>query len=552
PEPPVGPEPGAGPVEPEPGIGPAGPVVGADLGRPVPLSQSGAWLGLRDFYTAEGVSAWDGKVPYHITSNPVIADCYANVIVRFVGDVVATGRFDPAEPFYIVELGAGSGTFSFHLLRRLTELTRALGVGGVRITYVMTDVVEANINFWRQHPQLHPFVATGLLAFGRFDVMSDHAVHLIAPEDGGEVEELAAFANPPIVIANYMFDSVPQDWFRVTDGRLEIMAVTVTAASENGSGPPRSTRLLGTRQPTEQPSYGDAEVDALLADRLRRSEGMTVVFPIAALRCLRRLVDAGAGRLCLLASDLSTHEAPIGDVDLELVGGLFYLPVDLTVIGEYLGRLGRCWHRACQSEAFDTSLSIVGFGPDELRETEHAFSTLIDTFGPRGHRLVAGLAARVGRALQPEQWLALAALLRYDPRMLDESVTLVTAYASSGVLTAHQRRELMMALDRLADNTYWLPGQADTVFNIGVILHEFAEVEAAIAMFIRSLEAAGDSAETLFSLGLCQQSLGRHAAAVDSFRRALALDPRHVLARGWIAQIQADLSARGRPGVEGL
>ena len=52
---------------------------------------------------------WQGAVS--ITSNPLIADSYANVIVRFIRDVVASGRFDPGEPFYVVELGAGSASW---------------------------------------------------------------------------------------------------------------------------------------------------------------------------------------------------------------------------------------------------------------------------------------------------------------------------------------------------------------------------------------------------------------------------------------------------------
>jgi tetratricopeptide (TPR) repeat protein len=468
--------------------------------------------------------------------------------MRFISDVVAGGRYDPSEPFYVVELGAGSGLFGFHLVRRLTQLTHQLGVGDVRIVYLMTDVVPANIEYWRQHPRLRPFVDAGLLAFGRFDVLADHTVHLVPGGGGGEGDEIR-FANPPAVIANYLFDSVPQDIFRMNDGQLETLMVSVVPSIDEHDPAKPVMRLVGSFQPAAPPRYGDAKAEALLAELLARSDGIRVVFPIAALRCLERLVDAASGRLCLLVSDLGPAEEPVEDVDLELSSDLFYLAIDVDVIGQYLGRLGPGLHRVSRSATLDTGLSVIGFDPSELRETQHAFSMWVESFGARGHRTIAALVARAGSALEPEQWLALAAMLRYDPRLVDESVGLVTGFVSSEKLSPRQRQELVAALLHIADNTYRIPAAPDTLFNVGLILDEMDETELAIGMFTTSLQTMADAPETQFSLGLCLQSLGRYDEALDSFRRVVELDARHVLARGWIAQIEADQGGAGASGL---
>ena len=257
-----------------------------------------------------------------------------------------------------------------------------------------------------------------------------------------------------------------------------------------------------------------------------------MVFPIAALRCLKRLVEAASGRLCLLVSDLCPAEEPLESFDLELSSALFYMAIDVDVLGQYLDQFGPGLWRVSRSATLDTCLSVIGFDLSELRETQHAFSILMESFGPRGHRTIAALVARAGSALEPEQWLALAAMLRYDPRLLDESVGLVLGFASSNSLTPRQRQELVDVLSHMADNSYWIPAVADTLFNIGLILDEIGETEAAIGMFTTSLHTRAGAPETHFSLGLCQQSLGRtpeHARLVPADGGAR---PRgHVLAR---------------------
>ena len=67
-----------------------------------------------------------------------------------------TGKMslDTSEPLYIVELGAGSGKFSYYMLKALEEMSSVCEFPLGKIVFVMTDFTENNFNFWRDHPAL--------------------------------------------------------------------------------------------------------------------------------------------------------------------------------------------------------------------------------------------------------------------------------------------------------------------------------------------------------------------------------------------------------------
>ena len=69
----------------------------------------------------------------------------------------STMPLDVNEPLYIIELGAGSGKFSFFMLKALDELKSICDFPMNKIVYIMTDFTENNFNFWSDHPSLKVF-----------------------------------------------------------------------------------------------------------------------------------------------------------------------------------------------------------------------------------------------------------------------------------------------------------------------------------------------------------------------------------------------------------
>ncbi len=79
--------------------------------------------------------------------------------------------------------------------------------------YVMTDIAEKNRIFWRRHRLLEPFFREGILDTAHFHHEGSDALVL-----EGNGETMRGFKNPPIVIANYFFDTIPQSLYRLGDG----------------------------------------------------------------------------------------------------------------------------------------------------------------------------------------------------------------------------------------------------------------------------------------------------------------------------------------------
>jgi len=204
----------------------------------VRLSRSCLWNLLRGFYEKEGVAAWsEGTIPWRITNNAFIAAAYARVVHAYLGDLADRGPaagYDPARPVHVLELGAGTGRFGFLFIRTLLSLLGPLRKGAPKVRYVLTDIAEKNMKFWSHHPKLAPLVAAGVLDFAIFDAGVDGSITLRL---SGETLSAGTAGNPLVAIANYVFDSLPQDVFRTVGGALlEDRVTLISPREENDPG----------------------------------------------------------------------------------------------------------------------------------------------------------------------------------------------------------------------------------------------------------------------------------------------------------------------------
>src|SRR3954463_3769802 len=106
-----------------------------------PFASSLIWQLQHRYFAERGVEAWrQGEVPHYVTSNLTIANAYAEIVLALRRD---RERLFPGEqgkePLTIVELGAGSGRFAFHFLKRLAALCADAEVAPETFRYVLTD-----------------------------------------------------------------------------------------------------------------------------------------------------------------------------------------------------------------------------------------------------------------------------------------------------------------------------------------------------------------------------------------------------------------------------
>ncbi|MGZ4860157.1 MAG: SAM-dependent methyltransferase [Candidatus Angelobacter sp.] len=237
-----------------PALNPEPDVLEAD----VPLSQSLIWRLQRDFYAQRGLKAWtEDMVPSYITNNPFIAEIYAQIVAGFISDCMQPAQrvpLSPENPVRILELGAGTGKFSYLFLRKLTALLQARKIAPQILRYCMADCSEGLLADWRANRYLAEFVESGILEFQL------HRAEKEEPADlhGDNSPDMTRRAKGPlVVIANYVFDSLPQGAFIVANGELsEALLTTTRAELERKRCPPaaqQSATLFQERARTAGP-----------------------------------------------------------------------------------------------------------------------------------------------------------------------------------------------------------------------------------------------------------------------------------------------------------
>ena len=181
---------------------------------PRPVSESGLWDLLLDFYRQRGPDAWrSGTVPQRITSNGYLADVYASVAAAFLRDWSRGGG--KGIPL-ILEVGGGSGLFAWLFLNRLMRHQPA-GEAIPDFDYLLTDAVASNVEAWRKIPRLRHLLDTGPLDLGVLKIGGEIAVETSSSNDG---RELDVTGRPVVLIANYVWDGVPCDLIRIRDRRV--------------------------------------------------------------------------------------------------------------------------------------------------------------------------------------------------------------------------------------------------------------------------------------------------------------------------------------------
>ncbi|MCP5100741.1 MAG: hypothetical protein GY943_34765, partial [Chloroflexi bacterium] len=357
------------------------------------LSQSLIWEIQRRYFVGSGMQAWqDDVVPSTISSNPVMARAYSQVVLGYLRDCVAAAQrgtfaFDPEQPIYIVELGAGSGRLAHHFLHQFHDRLSQSVLAKLNIKFVMTDFVPEIVAFWQQHPRFQPWVEAGLLDFALFDVMDKRPLTLTTSKTTLTPDHLQ---NPIILIANYFFDSIPQDSFVIEEGQLceNLLTLYSTKPEPDLADPTIWSRLTFAYEPIPlaQPYYKQDAYNHILDAYEAHLPDTSFSFPNVGLDCVRYWQGIGNGRLLLLSSDrgITLPDALIGQDDpLPNLHGSFSLMVNYHAIGQYVELdEGLALHPTHYQDNLQVAAYLLGQLPQGGAETKNAFSDAIGKSGP--------------------------------------------------------------------------------------------------------------------------------------------------------------------------
>uniref|UniRef100_A0A7S3K0C6 type II protein arginine methyltransferase n=1 Tax=Aureoumbra lagunensis TaxID=44058 RepID=A0A7S3K0C6_9STRA len=343
------------------------------------------------FYDRKGVKSWSqGIVPHFITCNAFIGRAYAKVLIGFIRDCMASDAkipLDPSEPLYIVELGAGSGKFSFFMLKALNAMLGSLSnFNPSRIVYVMTDFTQNNLNFWNQHPGLRPYIESGQLDLAIFDAVNDETIQL---HHSKTILKPGSMQNPICIVANYLFDTLCHDIFQVENHQLKEGLISVGSRHpfEPDALDPEIIKRFDNHfryRIVDEHYYSDEDqADVGHYKRILRwyldyfgasPSGASILMPVGALRALRRLTAFSKGRALVLSGDKGNNnpEQFRGLMDPHIaVHGSFSVMVNYHAIGLYfISRNGFVLHNPQEEASLKVSAFILT--GDDDHDDHHA------------------------------------------------------------------------------------------------------------------------------------------------------------------------------------
>ena len=497
------------------------------------------WRLMRTFYDGQGLEAWraDDPVPHYVTTSPKVAQAYSNIIRGYLEDVGSLPDFDAREPVYIVELGAGHGRLGYRIVRRLLQLAAGPTFGRVRWVYVLSDLSEGNRASWQAQPRFQPLVAAGVLDFARFDIGNDSSLTLT---HSGVVLSPGTVANPLVVVANYIFDSLPQDGFAVRAGTLyERRVVLTTAQPEPDLADPNIVERIDVtcaHEPVSSDYYEDPTWNAILADYRDRLDDAAILLPTGALECVRSLERLASGRALILAGDkgwtrenhFPGHAAPI-DFAVH-AGRAFSMMVNFDALARYIAQQGGdALLPRRDAKRLVVAALLLGRVPDGHRATRQKYAEEIDVFGPDDfYTLMRGLSDR-WQELTPAQICALLQMADADDIVLASCRPMLLEAAAS--FTDEQRRQLRNIVMATWDVYLPIGEEADRAFQFGTVLYELGYHEEALELFEVSATTFGRTSSTVYNIGACEFALRRIDRAQAAVDEALELDPKYEPAR---------------------
>ncbi|RUS47131.1 tetratricopeptide repeat protein [Cohnella sp. AR92] len=499
------------------------------------FSEAPIWELLRQYYEELGLQAWrNDQVPQYITSNPMIGTAYAEMIFGVLQDLAARKQLD--EPVQIVELGAGAGRLAKHILHSLNELVQYAGIPLPPYRYLMTDLVADNVAGWRRHSALQEYVSEGVLDFARFDAVYDEELR---PVVSGESIREGQFSQPLIVVANYFFDSLPQELIYVGDG--DIYECDVEIEIEEGSSRKKAQDAIAAvelsynhrRAPEyESPDYRYRDILTFYREEMEDSH---ILFPEASLRCLERLQALSQEGFILLTADKGDHLADnwrFLEPPKLVVHGSFSLTANYHAINHvFESRGGQALFTEHHYKNLNVGCLLAVQDPASFANTRLAYRRSVENFGPDDFFSLKLWADKQIEDMHLQQLLAFWRLGRYDAEWFAQSGRRISTLMPEA--TDEEKLDLQLGIRRMWSSYYVLEQKYDLALDIGMLLFEMDQFEESRRYLEDSVAAAAELPDPMvyYCLAICCLEQEDNDRATEYLKQALEQEPDHEEAR---------------------
>lgn len=514
----------------------------------VPLSESKLWTLQRAFYASRGHEIWaDASVPHYITSNPVIADAQAQVMVGFLRDLRAAGTLEIAQRVDVLEMGSGAGRFGFLFIERLRWLIAHSALADVTVRLIMTDFTEAMAAKLARHPQLAILAEQGVVDFAQFDAANPGPLELL---HSGETLRADLVTGPLVVLANYVLDSLPQDCVAFQGGQARHGLLTVRAAEAFNVSAPASTPgdldltwdYVGMEGPRGEGML-DAEWSRVVEDYATVLDDTAVLLPTAALACVSYLSSHGS-RLFLFTDKGNARTGDLmdrGDPGVAWHGGCFSMMVNFDGLGRCITERGGLalhpWHQPAHVVC---AAYVLGGGAGSWPETELAYLDHLAEAGPDDFFTLQAAALSDPGSLTLSQMLTYLRISRFDPVVFLACFSPLLDIIAAA--PAYARPDVARVVRAVWAQYFAIGEQRDFAVCVGLVLCGLHYYDEAQPYFERSIAERGVTADSALGLAICANGLGDAVAALEFCEQSLALDPSLTSARSLRDSVAAQVA----------
>lgn len=515
------------------------------------LSDSALWRLQEEYYSSLGIEAWN-NVPFFVTSSTFIAENYADMIICFLRDYI--DKLDLDEPVYIVEMATGSGRFSYYLLKELMKKKAYFAaLKDVKIKYVMTDFTEKNILFWENHEKFKPFIESGVLDFAIF--RPEEYLFLNLRNSKGKISNKTV-KNPMMAIANYFFDSIRQDAFRIDEGVLKEGKISLWRNFNEDVRPSDPVRIgqisyCFNYYETDPCYYKDERLNSILNYYCENFFKASIIFPLGALDCVRNLMHMSNNNLVLISSDkgFTDMEYMLGHRDSEYAthDGAFSYMVNYHAIRKYFENMGgTSFFTKDKNLDLNTQMSILTRDCCELEELTYCFNEKVERCNDIN--FMYATQHLIDDTARENTYLRLTGLMGFlrmnlcDPAVFCRFASKM--FESLDNISFVQKVDLLRVLDETWDNYYHFGGEANLPFWIAQVLYGLNMHEKSLKFFDKTVELHGEHEIIYYFRGKCHEALNKPCLARECFVKSLELNPEFAPARESLADVEIVLNER--------
>lgn len=503
---------------------------------PIRFSCSKLWRIQQNYFATKGIEAWKDEVPFYISSNAFIGHRYALLVVQYIKDWRRLHPQSREHCFYIMETGSGTGTFSFYFLKAIKELLSTYHLNDQKFCYIITDIIQANIDFCRHNPSLAPFIENGELDFACFNVSDDQDLTLQLSN-----KKFSSFhsENPFIVIANYTFDCIKQDVFSYVDEKFYEIRLGLRSRYNNFDEK-KARYLSDLRLDFEESQidiahfYDNPSLNEILQEYKDyfKEKSAKIMMPIGALQFFDHVKSLNQNFFMIVGDKgvaLPERIPFFTNNQLASFDGCYSFMVNFDAMGRYLKKMGGDFLPTQKASDFKVNLYSLGATFDELVETKGCFLTQLECAGPDEYSTLFGEYVANNYRFSIRGLLSFLKLSEWDP---DAYVIihdrLIELFPTAN---AQLQAEIDNDLAKVQSHIYQI-NIGDDVYNLlGIYYQRKGMDDKALEMYHLSIKVFPNKAASYNNMAIIYEKQKNIPKALLHYQKSYALDKNNVDAK---------------------